>query len=108
MAGTASFAVVSVHARAIERKDNSFKIMELFGGIRNVVVCSFVCNVHTQSFLHTYVLNGESSRYPDNLRINFLPRTTFDDRAFCFSTYQRRASQVIHRIIFCSGHKFAM
>lgn len=29
-----------------------------------------------------FVRNGESSRYPDNLRINFFPHTEFDTRAF--------------------------
>lgn len=32
-----------------------------------------------------FVRNGESYRYPDNLRVNFNSRTAFDDRAFSYS-----------------------
>jgi len=34
---------------------------------------------------HMFILNGESSRYPDNLRINYNPRTDFDTRAFSYA-----------------------
>jgi hypothetical protein len=34
---------------------------------------------------HMFVCNGEASRYPDNLRVNFRPRTAFDTRAFSLS-----------------------
>jgi len=34
---------------------------------------------------HMFVQNGPSSRYPDNIRVRFTPRTAFDTRAFSFA-----------------------
>lgn len=34
---------------------------------------------------HMFIRNGESSRYPENIRVNFNPRSTFDTRAFKYA-----------------------
>lgn len=50
-----------------------------------VLIYKQLSNNSPEYLNHMFVLNGESSRYPDNLRINFRPRTAFDNRAFCYS-----------------------
>ena len=34
---------------------------------------------------HMFVRNGPSSRFPENIRVSFTPRTVFDTRAFSFA-----------------------
>lgn len=37
---------------------------------------------------HLFVCNGPSSRYPNDIRILFRPRTAYDKRAFSYSAIQ--------------------
>jgi hypothetical protein len=37
---------------------------------------------------HLFIRNGPSSRYPNDIRISFRPRTAFDNRAFSYSAIQ--------------------